>query len=98
LETLTTNGINGGSGYSAPVQVTYQSPDGGSPQSVEIYLQNPLPERNPTYSYGYGYLTTGYLFVPGAAVGASGRITVTIARISSQPEHVGVNARTIRVS
>ena len=90
FDLLVTNQANGGSGYSTPVQVTCESPDGGSPQTVELYLQNPLSEQDPNDSQGYGYSTTAHLPVSGAYIGASGQLNVTLCRFAPHTEHVAV--------
>ncbi|MBU1662378.1 MAG: cohesin domain-containing protein, partial [Chloroflexi bacterium] len=94
---LVTNQVNGGSGYSTPVEITYASPDGGTSQFVDLYLQNPLTTQNPADSHGYGYVTTAYLPVPGAYIGASGGLTVTLQRKSPNQEHVAINQDTVKV-
>jgi hypothetical protein len=95
LQTLVTNQAGGGSGYSSPVKVTYTNPTSDQSQTVQVYLQNPLPEPGPADSHGAGYPTTGYLVVPRAYLGAGGGLRIRLERVSSHPYHVAVNAATV---
>ena len=95
LQTLVTNKASGGSGYSSPVKVTYTNPTADQSQTVQIYLQNPLPEPSPADSHGEGYPTTGYLVVPRAYLGAGGALRIRLERFSPNPYHVAVNANTL---
>jgi hypothetical protein len=95
LQALVTNQASGGSGYSSPVKVTYTNPGGDQSQTVQVYLQNPFPEQDPTDSGGVGYPTTGYLVVPHAYLGADGTLRLRLERFSPNSNHVAVNADTL---
>jgi hypothetical protein len=97
LQTLVTNQGGGGSGYSSPVKVTYTNPTSDQSQTVQVYLQNPLPSPSPADSHGAGYPTTGYLVIPRAYLGAEGALRIRLERFSPNPYHVAVNANTVNL-
>lgn len=95
LQTLVTQRTSGGSGYSTPVKVTYTHPTDNNSQTIQIYLQNPLPEHSPADSHGVGYSTTGYLVIPRSYLGAGGTLRIRLERFSPNVYPVAVNANTV---
>ena len=95
LQTLVTDTASGGAGYSSPVKLTYTNPTRDASESVQIYLQNPLPEQTATNGRGVGYQTTGYLIIPRSYVGDGGALYIRIERFKPNTPHVAVNAQTV---
>ena len=95
LQTLVTNQTSGGAGFSPAVKVTYTNPADDRSQTVQVYLQNPLPEPSPADSHGEGYPTTGYLVVPRAYLDAGGALRIRLERFALNRYHVAVNANTL---
>jgi hypothetical protein len=75
--------------------VTYTNPTDNSSQTIQVYLQNPLPEHSPADSHGVGYPTTGYLVIPRSYLGAGGTLRIRLERFSPNLYHVAVNVNTV---
>jgi hypothetical protein len=95
LAALVTNKADGGSGYSSPVKITYINPSSNLAQTVQIYLQNSLPEQSPVNSQGAGYPTTGYFVIPKDYIDTKGRLFVQLERFKPNSFHVAVNVKSL---
>jgi hypothetical protein len=95
LKTLVTNQADGGSGYSAPVKITFTNPTSQQSQTVQVYLQNLLAEQSPANSGGVGYPTTGYFVIPKTYLDANGGLAVKLERLQPNTFHVAVNAESL---
>jgi hypothetical protein len=95
LQTLVTNQVDGGSGYSSPVKITYTNPTSQESQTIQVYLQNPFAAQSPENSRGVGYPTTGYFIVPRAYLDANGGLLVRLERFQPNTFHVAVNASSL---
>ncbi len=95
LQTLVTNQADGGSGYSAPVKITYTNPTSQQSQTIQVYLQNQMAEQSPANSGGVGYPTTGYFVIPKTYLDANGGLAVKLERFQPNTFHVAVNEESL---
>jgi hypothetical protein len=98
LDLLVTDGVNGGAGYSAPVEVTVSGTAAdAAPQVRVVQAQNVLFEAEPGDSGGHGYQTYGSLAVDPIHVDSGGELVVRLARPLGSDRHVAVNENSVRV-
>jgi hypothetical protein len=98
LDLLVTDGANGGSGFSAPVQVTISGTAADvAPQVRTVQAQNLLFEAQPGDSAGRGYQAYGSLAVDPVHVDSGGELVVRLVRPLETDRHVAVNKNSVRV-
>jgi hypothetical protein len=98
LDLLVTDGVNGGSGYSAPVEVTVTGTAAdAAPQVRMVQAQNLLFEAQPGDSGGRGYQAYGSLAVDPVHVDSGGELVVRLTRPLETDRHVAVNKNSVSV-
>jgi hypothetical protein len=98
LDLLVTEGVSGGSGFSAPVEVKISGTAAdAAPQVKMIQAQNLLFEEEPGDSGGRGYQAYGSLAVDPVHVDSGGELVVRLARPLETDRHVAVNKNSVRV-
>jgi hypothetical protein len=98
LDLLVTDGVGGGAGYSAPVEVAVVgTATDAAPQVRVVQAQNLLFEAGPGNSGGRGYQAHGSLAVDPVHVDAGGELVVRLARPPGSDRHVAVNRNSVRV-
>jgi hypothetical protein len=98
LDLLVTDGVSGGSGFSAPVEVTISGTAAdAAPQMKVVQAQNLLFEEEPGDSGGRGYQAYGSLAVDPVHVDSGGELVVRLARPLETDLHVAVNKNSVRV-
>jgi len=86
FDPLVTNKADGGSGYYAFVNITYNG------RTCRVRLCNIHPEfQEPRDTFGWGYQTYGYVAVPLSDIPATGKLTVHLEVESSEHHDVAVN-------
>jgi hypothetical protein len=92
LDTLVTQGADGGSGYSMPVQVVLTNPSTEEQLAMDyVQVQNLLFGANPENSAGHGYQTYGSILFDSRLIGEDGSLVVRIKRPSGAEYHLAVN-------
>jgi hypothetical protein len=98
LDLLVTDGVGGGAGYSAPVEVAVVgTATDAAPQVRVVQAQNLLFEAGPGNSGGRGYQAHGSLAVDPIHVDSGGELVVRLARPPGSDRHVAVNRNSVRV-
>jgi hypothetical protein len=92
LDALVTQGADGGSGYSMPVQVVFTNPSTEEQLAIDyMQAQNLLFGANPDDSSGHGYQTYGSILFDSRLIGKDGSLIVRISRPSGAEHHLAVN-------
>lgn len=95
LKCLVTNTINGGSGYSTDIKLF----DPSNPSKfATVHLYNLHPEfQEPSYTYGWGYESRGWLKICDCRIPPSGNLTLRLERFPPNTEHVAVNKNSVTI-
>jgi hypothetical protein len=98
LDTLVTNGANGGSGYSMPLEITLINPTDESQKTLsDVQAQNLLFTQAPANSKGYGYQTYGSIMLDPGYIDAKGNLIVRVARPAAEKYHAAVNQNSVGI-
>jgi hypothetical protein len=98
LDTLATNGANGGSGYSMPLAITLINPSTESQTTLSaVQAQNLLFTQDSSNSKGYGYQTYGSILLDPGYIDANGNLIVRVARPETEDYHAAVNQNSVGI-
>jgi hypothetical protein len=99
LDTLVTNGVNGGSGYTiVPLAITLINPTTESQKTFNyVQAQNLLFTQAPANTQGYGYQTYGSLMLDPGYIDANGNLIVRVARPADEEYHAAVNQNSVGI-
>ena len=98
LNALVTQGKDGGSGYSMPVEVTLTNPSTEEQLALDfLQAQNLLFGANPDDSAGYGYQTYGSILFDSRLIAADGSLIVRLQRPTGAEYHLALNENSLGV-
>jgi len=98
FDVLVTDGRNGGSGYSTPIEITLINPADNSQKTLRhVIAQNLLFRQGTFNSQGVGYQTYGSIILDSGFMDAQGNLTVRVARLSDATDHLAVNQNSVAI-
>jgi len=98
FDLLVTNKLNGGSGYSTPIEITLINPANNSQKTLRhVIAQNLLFTQDTIDSKGIGYQTYGSIVLDNSLIDAQGNLIVRVARLSDATNHLAVNQNSVAI-